>query len=163
MGKEEPRPIKGARALLFDRLTDHDPYVSTEAVPLRVFTRDEVRQSVRRELGRLLNTRCPVPAHELQGRERTVLEYGLPDFTSLSPQSSTDRKKLAASLSRTIAFFEPRLRNVSITVEEVVGRKTAVRVRLDAALVIDTVMEPVSFPLLIQIQQGQAEVDDEPG
>lgn len=108
----------GGRALLFERLVDLEPGRREEERPFRVLSREELWESVRRELGRLLNTRCPVPLQLLGEEERTVINYGLPDFTSLSPQSGNDRKLIADLIGRTVTAFEPRLRNVRVTVEE---------------------------------------------
>ena len=55
-----------ARAPLFDRLVDLDPSTQEESRPLRVQSRMELKASVRQEVGWLLNTRCPIPAHLLQ-------------------------------------------------------------------------------------------------
>ena len=74
-----PRIYPGASALLFERLVDDDPRTAREPQPFRTLTIPEVRASVRREVARLLNTRCAASAAVLAGRERTVLDYGIPD------------------------------------------------------------------------------------
>jgi len=148
----------GARALLFDRLVDLDPDTAAEPLPLRVFKRQELRESVRREVGRLLNTRCSIPAHRFDDRVRTVLDYGVPDVSSLSPQSPTDQRLLARILSQAIETFEPRLRNVQVTAERFVDSHKALLVRIDAQLVVETITEPVSFPVLIRNSNGEADV-----
>ena len=57
----DPKPVEGGRALLFERLTDADPRSPMEeARPFRVHEHQELKESVRRELACLLNTRCPV-------------------------------------------------------------------------------------------------------
>ncbi len=106
----------GARALLFERLVDNKPHRKEESPPFRVLSRQELWESVSRELGRLLNTRCPVPLHLLGEEERTVINYGIPDFTSLSPQNPDDRRLMASIIEQTIMAYEPRLRNVRVGV-----------------------------------------------
>src|SRR6266852_2309925 len=88
------RPIE-VRMPLFDRLVDRDPRLAREERPLRTLDRGGLYESVRRELERLLNTRCPFPAHQLGGHERSVIDYGIPDFAGFSARSFADREQLA--------------------------------------------------------------------
>ena len=64
----EPKPIEGARALLFDRLVDVSP--EWDEHERRILNRDQLKASVRRELERLLNTRCSIPLHRLGEEDR---------------------------------------------------------------------------------------------
>jgi type VI secretion system lysozyme-like protein len=165
----DSRNTGGARALLFERLVDTELDSKKESPPFRVLTRKGLWESVSRELGRLLNSRCPVPLNLIGQVERTVLNYGIPDFTSLSPQSSDDRKLIASIIGQTIAAFETRLRNVRVTAEyfeigqtitafktlmgnarvakeyvETDGRRLYITV--EAELVTETVVEIRSYP-----------------
>jgi type VI secretion system protein ImpF len=149
-----------ARALLFERLVDDDPHTPTEPRPLRTLSQQELRASVRREVRRLLNTRCLTGVARTADREPTVLQYGVPDLADFSPQSPTDSKRLAALLSQAIAAFEPRLRQVRVTVERFVDDHKALLARLDAILVVEAIKEPVSFPILIQRPHGETEVHE---
>lgn len=155
-----PRTTEGARAPLFDRLTDLDPRSQTEPRPLRTLNRRELRASVRRELERLLNTRCSIPLPLLYERERSVVDYGIPDFTFLSPQNPDDQRRLAWVLSRTVAAFEPRLRNVRVTVEGAAQNPRALLVRLDGDLVVESITEPVSFPAVVYDKTGEVALLD---
>jgi len=51
--------------------------------------------SIRAELSRLLNTRCPVRMDTLRGQERSVVNFGMPDVLTLNPTSDADRQRLA--------------------------------------------------------------------
>ncbi|MDH3599966.1 MAG: type VI secretion system baseplate subunit TssE [Candidatus Tectomicrobia bacterium] len=159
MRKQATRTQAGARALLFDRLVDLDPHTPAEPLPLRVLTTQKLRQSVRREVERLLNTRLPIPAHDVIDWERTVLDYGVPDFTALSPHSSTDQDALASGIRDAIDAFEPRLQQVRVNVERFADDQKALVARIDADLVVEGVSEPVSFPVLIRSGSGEAEVE----
>ena len=154
------KTTEGARAPLFDRLVDLDPKSQVELRPLRTLTRRELMTSVRRELERLLNTRCSIPMRLLYERERSVVDYGIPDFTFLSPQNPDDQRRLAWVLSRTIAAFEPRLRNVRVTVEQVARSPQALLIRVDAELVVESITEPVSFPAIVHNRTGEVELLD---
>ena len=161
----DPKPVEGGRALLFERLVDSEPRSrEEEAQPLRVHDRKELKESVRRELARLLNTRSSVGSHLLGAQERTVLDYGIPDFSSLSAQSGDDQNRLARIVAQAIAAFEPRLRDVQVLVERVRANDRALLLRINAVLAVGLLAEPVSFPVLVRTKTGEAEVheDDEP-
>ncbi len=148
-----PKTNDIARATLFDRLVDLEPKSTEEFQPLRTFNRKDILASVRREVGALLNTRCPTPAHLLDERERTVIDYGMPDFSTFYPQNPDDQKRLALIISRAISACEPRLQQVRATVEELVENKRALRIRIDAVLVLESVTEPVSFPVIMRCER----------
>jgi type VI secretion system protein ImpF len=155
----EPKPIEGGRALLFERLVDEEPKSSPgEPHPLRILDRRELKESVRRELGRLLNTRCSIPTHLLGQEERTVLDYGIPDFSSFSAHNADDHKLIASIIAQTIPVFEPRLQQVRVTVERFRDSDRALWIKIDALLVTESITEAVSFPALINNKTGTAEV-----
>lgn len=143
----EARRLPGARALLFERLVDLEPRRAEEQDPARVLDPRELRASVRRELERLLNTRAPFPAEALEGRERTTLEYGIPDFGHLQTRDTGAQKRIAEEVRRAVAAYEPRLKQVKVAVEPSAApdRERRLTVRVEAMLVVGEVMEPVSF------------------
>ncbi|HJR08842.1 MAG TPA: type VI secretion system baseplate subunit TssE [Pyrinomonadaceae bacterium] len=166
----DSRNTGGARALLFERLVDTELSRTEESPPFRVLTRQELWQSVSRELGRLLNSRCPVPLKLIGAEERNVINYGIPDFTSLSPQSADDRKLIASIIGQTITAFETRLRNVQVTAEYFADDERTLHISVEADLVTDTVIEirsyaefsssvePVSFPIVLHSKTGIMEI-----
>ena len=156
----EPRPVKGARALLFDRLVDEEPRKAGEGRPLRVHGEYSLRKSVQRELMRLLNTRCPGTRWPLDPEDRTVLDYGIPDFSWMSAASGSDLEELARTVEHAIAAYEPRLQQARITIKPSPGDRSAVRGEIHAMLLIDKVKEPVSFPLVIALKDGVIEIPD---
>jgi type VI secretion system protein ImpF len=156
----DPKKVEGGRALLFERLAGGDPPAAREgARPFRVHETSSLRESVRRELSRLLNTRSAAP---LGARgEMSVIDYGVPDFTSLSALSGDDRARLSAAIAQSIAAFEPRLRDVRVEVEGLRSNDRALLLRLDALLVVGEHSEPVSFPLLVRAASGAVELGGE--
>jgi len=152
----DPKPITGARALLFDRLVDVPDWNQQEEPP-RILNREQLKASVRRELGRLLNTRCSIPLHQLGDEERSVVNYGIPDFSSLSPHNADDRALIASVVGQTIAAFEPRLRHVRVEAGPASGAESALWLNISAELVVGTFAEPVSFPLTLNSKTGTAE------
>jgi len=136
------------RALLFERLVDEDIFRTHEATPLRDHDLPALRASVFREVSRILGTRCPVPGDTALSRERTVIDYGLPDLElggrAIVPE---DRRRLARLIRQTIEAYEPRLEGVEVEVmmtEEDTGRLV---VAVDAILVTESVREPCSFSM----------------
>ncbi len=155
----DPKPIAGARALLFDRLVDVPDWDERERL-LRVLNSEQLKASVRRELQRLLNTRCSIPLHRLVEEERSVVNYGIPDFSSLSPHNADDHALIASIVGQTITAFEPRLRQVRVEVGSAFSAESALWLNISAELVVGTFAEPVSFPLTLNGKTGTAEMHD---
>lgn len=147
-------------APLFDRLVDTDPRTREERRPRRTLDREELRASVRRELERLLNTRSSLPAPELRSRELTTLEYGMPDFSSYSAAAPDDQALLAATVARVVSAFEPRLREVRVSVQRYEDPRQALWITIEARLEVGEVSEPVSFPTVLGLKTGEARVGD---
>ena len=143
------KPEDNVRAALFDRLIDLEPEIPGEPRPLRTMNASERYMSVMQELNRLLNSRCPLTVDQLKDRERTTIDYGVPDFSAFNPQSLDDQNLLAKNVKDTISVYEHRLQNVRVKIEEFVDDKKALYVNVEGTLAFETVREPVSFPLVI--------------
>ena len=71
---------------MLDRLIDHEPEVRRESPRSRNQVLRELKQSVRRDLENLLNTRVrcvPLPP-ELKELKQSLVNYGIPDLTGAS-------------------------------------------------------------------------------
>jgi type VI secretion system protein ImpF len=147
------------RMPLLDRLVDHDPLSSRELRPTRTLDRRGVRESIRRELEILFNTRCPFPVHRLGGRPRTVIDYGIPDFSTFSARNFNDHGRLANVLREAIAAYEPRLSNVRVHIAQIAGDDMSLAGSIEADLVVDNVPTPVSFLTKLQIKEGSVAVE----
>ncbi|HYJ88204.1 MAG TPA: type VI secretion system baseplate subunit TssE [Pyrinomonadaceae bacterium] len=154
------KPIAGARALLFDRLVNLHPRDDADERHPRILNREELKASVRRELGRLLNTRCSLSLHRLGEEERSVINYGIPDFSSLSAQNADDHALIASIISKTISAFEPRLSQVRVEVEPVEHGEGSLRLYVEGVMRVDLINEPVSFPVLLNTKNGNAQVNE---
>ncbi|KYF83277.1 hypothetical protein BE17_17265 [Sorangium cellulosum] len=133
---------------LFDRLVDEDPSQRSEARPKRSHDLDALRASVRRELERLLGTRCPVPGDVALSRQRTVIDYGLPDL-DLGGRASIkeERLRVARLVRQAIEAYEPRLARIEVELLEPAEGDARHQVAVRAVLVTDRVREPLSFTL----------------
>ncbi len=133
---------------ILDRLIDMelDSRVG-EPAQYRNITYSQLRAMVERDLENLLNTRCfpneiPDSCKELR---KSVLVYGLPDFTSKNPSVPSVCTELRQEIERAIALFEPRLRNVTVRVESPARGERRVKFRINALLKLEEESEPVSF------------------
>jgi len=147
------------RMPLFDRLVDRDLFLRHELVQMRTIDRRGIRESVRRELEQLFNTRCPIPEHRLTSdRPRTVIDYGIPDFSTFSARNPNDRGRLAVILRQAIEVYEPRLANVSVEITSKPGDDFTFIGTIQADLMVDGVPEAVLFTTALQMKEGSVEV-----
>ena len=142
---------------VLDRLLDFEPEMSREAVASRSKSLRELKQSVRRDLEWLLNTRQVaggVPS-DLKETTNSVAAYGLPDFTHLSIDSGVDQKFIKREVEEAVRRFEQRLDNVVVSVEPVKSTERILRFRIDAHLRIDPAPEPITFDTVLQLGNGE--------
>jgi type VI secretion system protein ImpF len=82
---------------------------------------------------------------------RSLVNYGLPDFTSYSLSSPTDRDRIQRVLEHAIAAFERRLDRVRVRLEEPREHDKAMRFHVEALLRVDPTPEPVAFDTVLQL------------
>jgi type VI secretion system lysozyme-like protein len=145
-----------ARASLFDRLVDESPGDTAELRPLQTLSREAFLESVRTEVSRLLNTRNTQSWTESVGM-RSVLTYGVIDYTAFYPANQENRMRLGRSITQALATYEPRLARVRVQVLAA-DAQGHVPVRIDAMLVTESMSEPVSFPVVIRNRDAAIEV-----
>jgi type VI secretion system protein ImpF len=128
-------------APLFDRLLDNSE--STQ-VDIKL---DSVglKKSLAREMGQLFSTKSRLTVAEYRTHELTVLDYGLPDFTALSPASENDIALVAEVLTKCLEKYEPRLSMVLVTVKPDAANRRAAHATVMAAVTIDRQALRVDF------------------
>jgi len=142
---------------LLDRLIDVEPDNRMENPLSRAQSVRLLKNSVRRDLEWLLNTRriADPPDEGLKEVNKSTYVYGLPDLSGVSVGSSGDRNRMVRQVLATINLFEPRLANVRLVlVETPDSGKKDVRLRIEAMLRMDPVPEPVSFDTVIELKSG---------
>lgn len=108
----------------------------------------QLKQSLRRDLEALLNTRRR-PGRlggELAELSRSVIRYGIPDFTALNLAAPERQAAFGRALETVIRDFEPRLAQVSVT--PLPGDRTAhrtLRFRVEAVIRVEPTPEPIVF------------------
>lgn len=135
---------------LFERLEDNAPFVADEALVQRTLGADALRQSVRAELIRLLNTRR---AKARDNRPLDVLHYGLPDWSANSAARSVDRAELERDVVEAVRAFEPRLQQPRAQVEPDPEAPWRLRLRITGSLNAGDRAWPVAY--VAQLMDGQ--------
>ncbi len=144
---------------VLDRLLDYEPEVTREAAASRAKNLRLLKQTVRRDLEWLLNTRrTPGLPADLPEVRRSVVAYGLPDFTGMSLRNYEERQLLLTEVEETVRSFEPRLTNVKVELEGDAGAGYAMRFRIDGQLRVEPAPEPVSFDTRINTSLRMFEV-----
>ncbi len=141
------------RLPLFDRLLQGD---SIETDRNADNAMRELRESVRRDLEMLLNTRpvgdLPMAMDELA---TSVLSYGLPELQNQNLATPAQQEGFRKKLETVIRRFEPRFRELSV--ELVSGDSTldrTLRFRMRAVLQADTTSEEVVYDTVVDPATG---------
>lgn len=146
-GKEMPvmQPV-------LDRLSEQLEWPGTYAASVRM-----LKESIRRDLEELLNSRRQL-TKELDGyREAraSVINYGLEDLNSITPLSRVNAQELQRAVQRCIAEYEPRLRNVTVSIEsggDLLQRE--IRLHIEAVIPVHPGAEAVSFDTTLDVMSG---------
>lgn len=142
---------------VLDRLLDDDPGQPTDVPASRSKSIESLKQSIRRDLEWLLNTRQTVGGVPPGLRElgHSLAVYGLPDFSAFSVRSPSDQVRMQRVLEAAIGLFDPRLEDVRVTLVPVRDVEQKLRFRIDARLRIEPVPEPVTFDTVLQTVSNQ--------
>ena len=137
---------------VLDRLLDFEPKISQEAPKSRSKSIRELKQAVRRDMEWLLNTRRYSGEFDERLEEilKSVVFYGLPDFTGISVSNDDEQKNLTKSLETAIKNFEPRFIDVKVTLEPTSSTDKVLKFRIEANLDIDPTPEPITFDTILQ-------------
>ncbi|MEO8050709.1 MAG: type VI secretion system baseplate subunit TssE [Acidobacteriota bacterium] len=150
---------------LIDRLIDRDPRAGSDPHTTRAQSVRQLKAALRRDLEWLLNTRRnPNAAGEsLAELSRSLFNYGLPDFSSLSLNSPRDRGRLLVELEKTVAIFEPRLQQVRVSLVDTPGHNSprVVHFQIEGMLQMDPSPEQVSFDTTLQLSSGEYQIRGE--
>jgi type VI secretion system protein ImpF len=138
---------------VLDRLLDDDPAVSREAPRSRSQVLRELKQSVRRDLENLLNSRHSYLswAPALKELNQSLLNYGLSDFTNANLGAAREREEFCRTLQSILRSYEPRFKSVTVrllTNAQPLDR--TLRFRIDALLRVDPAPEPIVFDSMLE-------------
>lgn len=164
----DSRPREVLRPSILDRLAMSREAGQARGLDLGVGLR-ELRNEVRRDLERLLDTRTLLLADlaDYPEARASVLGYGLPDLTSMWQASPDDRRRLCERLEEVLRRLEPRLEPRSIKVTPINppssdGPPASPRLdfRVSAVLHVEPIREAVRFDTSIDLERGNVEVTE---
>ena len=147
---------------LLDRLTDLEPRNRHESVSNRAQTLRQIKASLRRDLEWLLNTRrtsIPVPEWTKELRY-SLFRFGLPDITEYSLTSSVDQDRLTSEVEEAVETFEPRLMNVTVSVQPAMVGTRQLKFSIEALLRIEPAPERVLFDTTLEMTSGEYRVEE---
>jgi type VI secretion system protein ImpF len=159
LARDQPA-YETVRESVLDRLLDDEPDQTRDAPATRAEVLRRVVHAVRRDLEWLLGTRLTWVDDDLLEAElasRSVVAFGLQDFSHENVANSDAQQRLKLSIERSIATFEPRLVRVVVKPEATDLTQRALRFRIDAVLQVDPIREPVVFDTVMELS-GQTEV-----
>jgi type VI secretion system protein ImpF len=142
---------------LLDRLIDEDPGARHEQPKSLAQQLRHLKQSVRRDLENLLNTRWRAIgwAPELGELEASIVNYGIPDFTGANLGSAGSRDDFIRIIQETIRRCEPRLKRVKVELVDNTEREDrTMRFRIDAMLQADPDPEQVVYDSALEPSSG---------
>lgn len=152
---------------LLERLIDREPKTPADASVSRPQSIRQLKASLRRDMEWLLNTRRnPEPAPESMSElSQSLYNYGLPDFSSLSVDSPKDRDRLVVELENTVALFEPRLKDIRVSLIDApaAGNTRILHFQIEGMLQMDPSPEQVSFDTVLQLSSGEYQIRGERG
>ena len=111
---------------LLDRLTDNNPESQVESRAQRVLSLQQLRKSVIRDLGWLLNTGNLEARQNLERYPdalHSVVNYGMPDIAGITT-GDLDVDSVEQAVKQAIIDFEPRILRNSLMVKMVVDTET---------------------------------------
>jgi type VI secretion system protein ImpF len=137
------------RLSVLDRLLQGDSSDTDNNVQRAIRT---VRESVRRDLELLLNTRprCQSWPSELVDVGTSIVSFGLPDLQTRAVATPGQREAFRADLEAIIRRYEPRFRDLSVElVDNPNPLDRTLRFRIHAVLTMDADSEVVVYDTLL--------------
>ncbi len=156
---------KNLRPSILDRLFDNEPHLQVETEKTRHQRLRELRNSVRRDLENLLNSRYRVvgPTEEHREVQTSILNYGLPDLATVNIVDMDKKHEFTQQLERLLKTYEPRFKSVKVSYQDNNDNTDrTLRFRIDATLyadpapefvVFDSTLEPTSRTVSIEESQ----------
>lgn len=113
-------------------------------------TLTDLRSEVIRHLEWVLNSRRsnrPLP----EPLDRSAMAFGLPEFKVHAVDEVRVRDRIADTLAEAVRRFEPRLNDIAVRVDPVLGKDLRLKVTFSAILRVEPVPEPFQVETLLDI------------
>jgi type VI secretion system protein ImpF len=147
---------------LLDRLIDEQPDREIETPASQNQILSELRQTIRRDLENLLNTRRPYFSmpEQYPELERSVVNYGIPDLIGLDMESAKIRNDFLKEVEEVIRYFEPRFLEVKV-ISNSASYKTdrTLKFRIEGQVQAYPAPEPIVFDSELEPSLGQFSIE----
>lgn len=147
---------------LLDRLIDEQPESQVETPASQNQILSEMRQTIRRDLENLLNTRRPyitIPEH-FPELKRSVVNYGIPDLIGLDTGSNKVRSNFLKEVEKVIRYFEPRFLEVKVIPSGAPSKTDrTLKFRIEGQIQAYPAPEPVVFDSELEPSLGQFSIE----
>ena len=144
---------KKLRPSMPDRLLDDEPHNQAELDPGQHQLIKQLRNSVRRDLESLLNTRYHImqPPDEFKEVDKSLLNYGLPDLATINISDAKKRDEFTSNLQKTLVEYEPRFKSVKVSyIDNKDDTDRTLRFRIDAVIYADPMPQVVVFDSILE-------------
>jgi type VI secretion system protein ImpF len=142
---------RSAAIPLFQRLCARDGEMGDAAD----FDSAGLQTSIANELASLLNTRSGLTMAEFLKCQGTVLDFGIPDFSSLSCRSTSDLASVSQAVQHAIALFEPRLSHTQvIAIHDDSGHRGQANLQISGAVRLGMTLRRVDFDIPVNLSDG---------
>jgi type VI secretion system protein ImpF len=146
---------------VLDRLLDDEPDVSREAPRNHNQILADLKQSLRRDLENLLNSRCRclLWPSDLAELDKSLVNYGVPDITGADLGAAKGREQFCRTVQGVLRQYEPRFKTVTVQMlanPDPLDR--TLNFRIDGLLYADPAPEPVVFDSSMKPVTGSFEV-----
>lgn len=146
---------------ILDRLIDDDPGSADPATREPSQELRDLKQSVRRDLENLLNTRWSLlpPIDGIPELDQSLMNYGIVDCTAANLGVPAEREKYCQHIAAVIRRYEPRFKSVKVQLlrNRDPGDRTLL-FRIDAVLYAEPAPEPVVFDSRLEPASSTFEV-----
>ncbi len=140
---------------LIDRLVDVEQWPETRAASIGMY-----RESIKRDLEWLLNTRQPV-IPELESYPATaasVLNFGLPDIHSFDGSAGKEQNALTVALEKCVRTFEPRINQPRVYLTRSDHLTRSLKFHIEGQVFYENMKEEIKFDTVLELISGEYEV-----
>ncbi len=140
---------------LIDRLAEREQWPETRSASIAMY-----RESLKRDLEWLLNTRQPVMPEldDFPITAASILNFGLPDIHSFDGSAGKEQNALTLALEKCIRVFEPRIDQPRVFLTRSDRLTRSLKFHIEGKLRYEDMDEEVKFDTVLELISGEYEV-----
>ena len=116
------------------------------------------KESVRKNLEWVLNTRRIPEAVESEQLKKSVYYFGLRDLTGISLASASSEAQLLKEIQNAVQLFEPRIEDLRIIKLRDASNRQQLTFQIEGRLVLQFMTELVSFRTVLDMTRQRCEI-----